>query len=222
MNLLLKFRPLLFSPELARRIGLNEAIALQQIEYWVRETESGIEFEGKRWIYNTYPNWVKQFPFWSEETVKRTMISLRKQGLILVEQLNKAKHDRTNYYTVNDDCLALYDQVKSAPSMGPNPPDLSETTTEITQIPFEDIFNVYEKVLPNKPKVKIRDDARKKAIRSLWIKDKKFQSVEFWEKYFKVVRDSRFLSETKTLAFDWLMKPANFKKVAEGNYSNAE
>lgn len=222
MNLLLKFRPLLFSPELARRIGLNEAIALQQIEYWVRETESGIEFEGKRWIYNTYPNWVKQFPFWSEETVKRTMISLRKQGLILVEQLNKAKHDRTNYYTVNDECLALYDQVKSAPSIGSNPPDLSETTTEITQIPFEDIFNVYEKVLPNKPKVKIRDDARKKAIRSLWIKDKKFQSVEFWEKYFKVVRDSRFLSETKTLAFDWLMKPANFKKVAEGNYSNAE
>lgn len=222
MNLLLKFRPLLFSPELARRIGLNEAIALQQIEYWVRETESGIEFEGKRWIYNTYPNWVKQFPFWSEETVKRTMISLRKQGLILVEQLNKAKHDRTNYYTVNDDCLALYDKVKSAPSMGSNPPDLSETTTETTQIPFEDIFNVYEKVLPNKPKVKIRDDARKKAIRSLWIKDKKFQSVEFWEKYFKVVRDSRFLSETKTLAFDWLMKPANFKKVAEGNYSNAE
>lgn len=89
-------------------------------------------------------------------------------------------------------------------------------------VPYEEVFNTYERILPNKPKVRIRDDARRKAIRSLWIKDKKFQSVEFWEKYFKVVRESRFLSETKTLAFDWLMKPANFKKVAEGNYSNAE
>lgn len=220
MNLLLKFRPLLFNPELARRVGLNEAIALQQISYWVTETESGIEFEGRRWIYNTYPNWVKQFPFWSEDTVKRTMISLKNQGLILVEQLNKGSHDRTNYYTVNDECFSLYDEGKTAPSMGAKPPVLHpETTTEITQIPFEDIFNVYEKVLPNKPKVKIRDDARKKAVRSIWNKDKKFQSVEFWEKYFKVVRESDFLVSNKKLAFDWLLKPANFKKVAEGNYS---
>ena len=86
-------------------------------------------------------------------------------------------------------------------------------------IPFEDIFNTYETILPNKPKVRIRDDARRKAVRSLWIKDKKFQSLEFWEKYFKVVKASKFLAENKTLAFDWLMKPANFKKVAEGNYA---
>lgn len=220
MNLLLKFRPLLFSPELARRVGLNEAIALQQISYWVTETESGIEFEGKRWIYNTYPNWVKQFPFWSEETVKRTMISLRKQGLILVQQLNKAQHDRTNYYTINDDCSDLYDEVKSAPSIRSNPHVLHpEITSEITQIPFEDIFNVYETVLAKKPKVRMRDEARKKAISSLWKKDKKFQSIEFWERYFSVVKESQFLMSQNTFAFDWLMKPANFKKVAEGNYN---
>lgn len=87
-------------------------------------------------------------------------------------------------------------------------------------VPYEEVFNAYERILPNKPKVKIRDDARKKAIRSLWIKDKKFQSVDFWERYFKVVHESNFLRDTKRLAFDWLMKPANFKKVAEGNYAN--
>jgi len=86
-------------------------------------------------------------------------------------------------------------------------------------VPVEEIFNVYERILPNKPRVRVRDDARRKAVRSLWRKDKKFQSVEFWEKYFNVVKESKFLCENKTLAFDWLMKPANFKKVAEGNYS---
>jgi len=88
-------------------------------------------------------------------------------------------------------------------------------------VPVDEIFEVYERVLPTKPRVRIRDDARRKAIRSLWRKDKKFQSVEFWERYFTVVRDSTFLMSQKTFAFDWLMKPANFKKVAEGNYDNA-
>lgn len=96
---------------------------------------------------------------------------------------------------------------------------LTNRHQQAEDIPFEEIFNTYERILPNKPKVKIRDDARRKAVRSLWSKDKKFQSVEFWEKYFKVVRESNFLRESKTLAFDWLMKPANFKKVAEGNYA---
>jgi hypothetical protein len=86
-------------------------------------------------------------------------------------------------------------------------------------VPYEAIFNAYERILTSKPKVRIRDEARCKAVRSLWRKDKKFQSVEFWERYFVVVKDSQFLMSQKTFAFDWLMKPANFKKVAEGNYS---
>ena len=86
-------------------------------------------------------------------------------------------------------------------------------------VPYEAIFDAYARTLPNKPQVKIRDDARKNAIRSLWSRDPKFQSVEFWEKYFTVVKQSEFLMGSKTFAFDWLMKPANFKKVAEGNYS---
>ncbi len=104
-------------------------------------------------------------------------------------------------------------------NQGTNNQDKDTCDQQADHVPYEEIFNTYERILPNKPKVKIRDDARRKAVRSLWSKDKKFQSVEFWEKYFKVVRESNFLRESKTLAFDWLMKPANFKKVAEGNYA---
>jgi len=86
-------------------------------------------------------------------------------------------------------------------------------------IPVEEIFNAYERVLPNKPRLRIRDEPRRKAVRSMWRKDKKFQSIEFWEKYFSVVKESEWLMSQNTLAFDWLIKPSNFKKVAEGNYS---
>lgn len=89
-------------------------------------------------------------------------------------------------------------------------------------VPFEAIFDAYERLLPTKPRVRIRDDERRKAIRSIWRRDGRYQSVDFWERYFGVIRKSEFLMSRKTIAFDWLIKPANFKKVAEGNYSNAE
>ena len=95
-----------------------------------------------------------------------------------------------------------------------------EKVSKHPPVPYEQIFQAYASVLPGKPQVKIKDDARKKAIASIWNRDQRFQSVEFWEKYFGVVKSSTFLMSNKTFAFDWLLKPANFKKVAEGNYSN--
>jgi hypothetical protein len=48
-------------PDLAYGIGLNEAIALQQVNYWLKETTSGLERDGVRWIYNTNEQWLEQF-----------------------------------------------------------------------------------------------------------------------------------------------------------------
>lgn len=86
-------------------------------------------------------------------------------------------------------------------------------------VPYEQIFEAYAINLPELPQVRIKDDARRRVIRSRWNADKRFQSVEFWNRYFASVRDSKFLMEGfKGIGFDWLMNSANFKKVAEGNY----
>lgn len=123
MSLLFKYRPLVINPELAARIGLNEAIVLQQINYWLTETNSGIEQEGIQWVYNTHKEWVKQFPFWSIDTVKRTLLTLEKLGCVRVEQLAKAQRDMTNYYTINYECDALNSDSKLPPSKGADCPD---------------------------------------------------------------------------------------------------
>ncbi|GAB1676313.1 hypothetical protein JNE12001_21830 [Escherichia coli] len=52
-------RPIVINPDLAYSIGLNEAIALQQINYWLQETKSGMESDGVRWIYNTTEQWLE-------------------------------------------------------------------------------------------------------------------------------------------------------------------
>ena len=87
--------------QLAMKIGLNEAIVLQQLHYWLRDTNSGMECDGVRWIYNTTEQWLEQFPFWSESTLKRAFASLKTLGLLRCEKLNKSKRDMTNFYTIN-------------------------------------------------------------------------------------------------------------------------
>ena len=67
-SLLIDEHPLVVLPSLAKEIGLNEAIMLQQIHFWIskRKHLKG----GKHWVYNTYDGWADQFPFWSRSSRK--------------------------------------------------------------------------------------------------------------------------------------------------------
>lgn len=155
MSLLLKVKPLVVSPVLASRIGLNEAIVLQQICYWLEDTTAGVEHDGKRWVYNSINAWNEQFPWWTAKTIQRTVSSLKNMGLIYVEQLKKRQHDQTNYYAINyenplladRDNLSLsretncpdrkgqsvpMDKDKLSQSIGSTCPTLTENTTENT------------------------------------------------------------------------------------------
>lgn len=98
-KLLIDDYPIQVLPKLAIEIGLNEAIILQQIHYWLNQ--SNHNHDGKKWIYNTYDDWNKQFPFWSVMTIRRTINSLEKQNLILIANYNKAGFDKTRWYSIN-------------------------------------------------------------------------------------------------------------------------
>lgn len=74
-DFLFQCQPLVVNPLLAKEIGLNEAIVLQQMHYWQQKM-------GKE-IYNTYQDWQKQFPWWSTATIRRTVSSLEARGLIV-------------------------------------------------------------------------------------------------------------------------------------------
>lgn len=98
-NLLIDDYPILVLPGLASEIGLNEAIVLQQMHYWLKK--SNHNYDGRRWIYNSFPEWQKHFPFWSVMTIKRAVYSLEKQNLLYVGNYNKAKFDKTKWYSIN-------------------------------------------------------------------------------------------------------------------------
>ena len=96
---------MLILPSLAKIIGLNEGILLQQIHYWLRSSRH--EKGGYKWIYNTYAQWLEQFPFWSEKTLRRTVRRLEEKEIIIstVEfnhSINKTKWYRIDYRTLAD------------------------------------------------------------------------------------------------------------------------
>ena len=102
-KLLLDEYPLIVLPSLAVALGLNEAIVLQQVHYLLQISKHVIE--GRKWVYNSYPNWCLIFPFLSERTIKRTIYALEEQGILLSDCFNKLKLDKTKWYSIDYDQL---------------------------------------------------------------------------------------------------------------------
>jgi hypothetical protein len=110
--------PLILLPQLAVQIGEKEAVVLQQVHYWIQlYTEKGDKrhfHDGRYWVYNTYEGWQKNFPCWSERTIRRAIDSLRKPykpkvgekkiergPLLLVGNYNRKRYDRTLWYSID-------------------------------------------------------------------------------------------------------------------------
>jgi hypothetical protein len=98
--------PLVVSPTLACAIGLQEAIVLQQMHYWL--SHSKFTHDDRQWVYNTYEEWAKQFPFWKPETIRKIIAKLRGDGLVDIEKLSDNPWDKTNYYAINYEVLAAH------------------------------------------------------------------------------------------------------------------
>ncbi len=98
-NLLLDENPLVIIPSLAVKIGLNEAIFLQQLHYWILRSKS--VYQNKRWTYKTTREWHKELPFLSVRTIERVIQKLKEKNLIVSKKLSSDKDNHTSYYTID-------------------------------------------------------------------------------------------------------------------------
>ena len=104
-KLLINEQPLQVIPSLAKAIGLNEAIFLQQLHYFLRISKN--RADGRSWVYNTIKDWQAEFSFWSLKTVQRTIENLEEMGLILsTDKFNKMKMDKTKWYSIDYEKLS--------------------------------------------------------------------------------------------------------------------
>ncbi|WP_363550287.1 DnaD domain protein [Caldifermentibacillus hisashii] len=102
-KLLINENPILVLPTLAKKIGLNQALFIQQLHYWLADSKH--TYDGYQWVYNTYEDWHRQFPFWSTSTIRRIIGKLEREGLIVSGNYNRFKMDKTKWYRINYEYL---------------------------------------------------------------------------------------------------------------------
>lgn len=95
----------------SKQCGLNAAIIVNQINYWNELNEKlGSEKhfkDGYYWTYHAYDKWAKEdFPFWSGDTVRRTVKFLEDIGIVVsTDKYNTWKVDNTKWYRIDYDKL---------------------------------------------------------------------------------------------------------------------
>lgn len=103
-RLLFNEEPITINRLAANVLGLNEAIVVQQIHYWLNINEKAKIniYDDKVWTYNTYDVWQKEnFTFWSVRTLKSIFKKLEDKGILIKGNYNKKKYDRTLWITLD-------------------------------------------------------------------------------------------------------------------------
>ena len=150
-RLLFNENPIPILPGLAAAVGLNEAVMLQQIHYWVeinKDKGSKKHFkDGYYWTYNSYKQWQEQLPFWSSKTIMRAIKNLECTGIVVSANYNKWSNDHTKWYRIDYDALIDWlgqndqaDRSNCPSSLDKMSRALPKTTTEtITEIDIKDL-----------------------------------------------------------------------------------
>ena len=98
--------PLQVLPSLAKALGINHAIILQQVHYWISKGKHF--YDGRYWTYNTYEEWANQFQHLTPRGIRQIIADLEKIGVLLSNNYNSTKFNRTKWYSINYETLNSY------------------------------------------------------------------------------------------------------------------
>lgn len=112
----LSMKAFCFDPEMAVRYGVDEAVMLWNLDFWIQKNKAnGKHFhDGLWWTYNTAKAFAELFPFWSAGQVRRILTKLEEAGVIKTGNYNSSTYDRTMWYAI--DYAELYRQNPSSES----------------------------------------------------------------------------------------------------------
>lgn len=109
-----------FNADIACRYGVDGAIMLHHLAYWVHRNEvHGENFhEGRYWTYNSAETFKQFFPFWSADQIRRVLRNLERDEAIIVGEFNRMATDRTKWYSVTPEVARVYAMSKQPDASG--------------------------------------------------------------------------------------------------------
>lgn len=91
-----------FDVHIAKLYGVNCAVVLQNIYYWIKKNEAnGTNFyDGTYWTYNSTKAFKELFPYLTQKQIETALKKLRDEGIIITGNYNALKYDRTLWYAI--------------------------------------------------------------------------------------------------------------------------
>lgn len=124
-----------FNVSIAQKIGVNEAIFLNNIAFWTQKNLANNRHihDGLCWTYNTIQAFCDLFPYWTRHQLEHLIKKCVKEGLLVEGNYNKSGYDRTKWYALTPDAQPLFPTIftdKNKSKM------TSSTISEISEIDF--------------------------------------------------------------------------------------
>lgn len=94
----------IFDVEIATRYGVNAAILLNNLQYWIEHNKANGKcfHEGRFWTYNSVKAFAQLFPYLSEYQIRTALQKLIDDGVIITGEFNRTNMDRTLWYSITD------------------------------------------------------------------------------------------------------------------------
>ena len=214
-----------FNVEIATKIGVDEAIMLNNFVYWLAKNKANNKnfFDGNFWTFNSVRAYCELFPFWKESQIKRILKSLIDQNVLVVGNYNQNAYDRTNWYSLSNEYIHLIDWTISTNGKAENSQPIPDNkpNNKTTDISYDDLALLWNNFANknNLSKVVKLSDSRKKKILARH-KDFKDFKVAF-EVALKKANESYFLLNSSFFSLDWLIEnDTNILKVLEDKYKD--
>lgn len=103
----------IFDVDIAKQYGVNAAILLENISYWIKQNEANETnfYDGYYWTFNSRRAYRELFPYMSERQINTAFEKLISDGLIITGNYNKVAYDRTLWYalTQKGKCILHFD-----------------------------------------------------------------------------------------------------------------
>jgi len=93
-----------FEPDIAKEYSVDIAIMVNHFDYWLTHNKANKtnENEGTYWTYNSISAFMKIFPYWTDNQIRRIVKSMLDKDVIRTGNFNQHKYDRTTWYTFTD------------------------------------------------------------------------------------------------------------------------
>lgn len=121
----------IFNLEDALKYGIEEAILLYNITYWIEKNKANNKhfYDGYYWTYNSYKAFQILFPYLSESQIKRAVLNLENNGAIISGNYNQSPYDKTKWYRLNQ----TKEQTKSSITKDENDQPIPNVNTDINK-----------------------------------------------------------------------------------------